>query len=109
MLCFCLDSGLPAAYRGCLAQSMHGAPIDPFGPPEQQSGTGPSISEQRGDQMPDRRQRDEDPRSYAGRHDTRPGQPGGEERTTMARATAAAVPVMAKNDKGTGPTAKGGS
>src|SRR6266446_4508053 len=61
---------------------------------------------------PDGRQVDtrKRPRSYAGRTKRRlddarpsgagPGEPGDEERTTMARATTAPVPVMTKNDMG---------
>src|SRR5262245_6822919 len=57
--------------------------------------------------MPQTTRRGRGPRSYAGEVDNRPATTGGEERTTMARATAAPVPVMDKSDKGTAPRAKG--
>src|SRR5215210_3134040 len=57
--------------------------------------------------MAETTRREQDPRSYAGQQDDRPGLPGGEERTTMARAGAAPVPVMANTHKGAAPTAKG--
>src|ERR671911_1394173 len=94
---------------------MHGAPDRPFRTNGTPSDEGPSIGEQRGEQMPERKRRDQDPRSYAGRQERRhgkepgvgPGDPGDEERTTMARATAAPVPVMTNTDAATGPNAKG--
>src|SRR4051812_11542609 len=88
---------------------MHGALDRPFRTPRTQSGTWTSISEQWGSEKAAMAQSGRDPRSYAGpRHDRSGVVPGGdEERTTMARAGAAPVPVMTNTDKGTAPTAKG--
>src|SRR5215212_2474696 len=104
---FALTQPSPARKVDCLAQSAHGAPDRPFRTPEPSPEQGPSVSEQWGMNMAEKTRREQDPRSYAGRQDDRPAQPGGEERTTMARAGAAPVPVMANTDKGAAPTAKG--
>src|SRR5215213_5635302 len=103
---FALTRPSPAGKVDCLAQSTHGAPDRPFRTPEPSPEQGPPISEQWGANMAEKTRREQDPRSYAGQHN-RPGRPGGQERTTMPRAGAAPVPVMANTDKGAAPTAKG--
>src|SRR5215213_3928018 len=103
---FALTRPSPAGKVDCLAQSTHGAPDRPFRTPEPSPEQGPPISEQWGANMAEKTRREQDPRSYAGQAN-RPGRPGGQERTTMARAGAAPVPVMANTDKGAAPTAKG--
>src|SRR4029078_11346903 len=106
MLCFGLDSGTSPGVHLTSREPLPGVPDRPFGRPQSGPQQEPSIQRAKGprdDRTGNTRKR---PRSYAGRTRRRldeattsgvePGKPGNEERTQMARATTAPVPVTTK-------------
>src|SRR5437762_3221128 len=108
MLWFGLDSPCPPGVHLTSLEALPGVPDRPFGYPQSDPQQEPSITRVKGPRDGRADKTRKRPRSYAGRTIRRldeattsgaePGEPGNDERKTLARATTAPVPVMPKNE-----------